>query len=133
MVFPGRSGTVKQQVIEETMSLYGRTRKKRIRDFQRLYASSSKEIQGWMLWQVHEVPSPSPVGCEIDFWVYTGKDVILLTVQNGDGGYRKFRTTPRDPLHLKITMPFHRMDYSGFDELVRILISTGAPKQKTRR
>lgn len=62
------------------MSTYARSRKKRIRDFIRVFGVDVQNIAGMLVFQVHSLPKNIQYGQEFDFWIMNNKDCFLLRV-----------------------------------------------------
>ena len=115
------------------MSIYSRDRKKRLRDFDRIYLRKSESIKGWKLWQVHVVPDHPRENQEIDFWGHSGKDVILVTLQNSPARVREITTGPREPLRAFVHFPFEKVENAELIKLVDELDSGKICKRKKKR
>jgi len=114
------------------MSLYSRERRKRIRDFKRIFSKRSIGVEGWELFQIHEYSADVSESVGVDFWGYSGEDVALITLVN-DGQYlREVKTGPRQPLRLFVGMKFEAIDNEKIERLSQLLNDKNAPKRKRK-
>jgi hypothetical protein len=115
------------------MSLYSRARKKRIRDFKRIYLKDSFQVRNWFFWQVHEVPNKITYGAQFDFWGYNGQDIFLITLENTEKYIKEIATSPNEPLRVFVGMPINKNQKNKLEDLVTAINGSSIQKKKKKR
>jgi hypothetical protein len=81
------------------MSLYTRTRRKRLRTF-KAFMKDAECVNGMYVFQIHEVPPSIDYGDEYDFWIINGKDCFMLRIVKSKEQSIVFtRDSLRNPLY----------------------------------
>lgn len=118
------------------MSQYGRFRKARQRWFNRIFAPQSDEVDGWVIYQIHECPSPVKDGDYIDFYVRTRRDVLFVSLRKGPQNVVESRHSmegPRDPIRVWVSMDFDQIGDLERERLVAAIRSSNVRTVKRSR
>lgn len=107
----------------KNMSRYSRARKKRIRNFKRIYLKDSFKVENWFIWQVHEVPNKIAEGAQFDYWGYNGQDVLLITLDNTIKYIKEIVTSPREPLRIFVGLSINKIERNELENLVTAINS----------
>ena len=110
------------------MGYLSRDRKKRLRDFRRIYGNGDTQIGLWCIERIHQIPSPFTQGQPVDYWVNTGSDVILLTIESAaEEKLRFIKMEPRKCLHVTVFSQVDDLNDETFAVLVQRLLKIGFP------
>ncbi|MCP3926949.1 MAG: hypothetical protein GY714_30695 [Desulfobacterales bacterium] len=112
------------------MTYLNRDRKKRLRNFTKIYGDGEFQLGKWKLEPVHLIPEQIEYGQEFDFWISNGKDVFLLSCECSKI-QRIFisKYNARKHIYIRFQGPFRKLELEDISNILNTFSGIGIPKK----
>ena len=112
------------------MSYFARDKRKRCRDFDRVYGDGDFESNGWKVERIHQIPDPLVDGHSVDFWIRSEDDVMLVTLRKSEKQTIHFnRRDPRSHIHITLNSDFVSLSDDSISALLRVIRDAPIPRR----